>query len=104
MGAAVTNAVVGQTYNPTVVESNPTTPFIPPIGPVVYASDNPAVATVDPASGIATMVGAGTANVSVLDQGNGLTDTVAFTVVGATPPPPPPPSGATAITLTYALA
>jgi hypothetical protein len=86
MGSPVTNAVVGQTYNPSVVESNSTTPSIPPIGPLVYASDNTAVVTVDPTTGVATMVEAGTANASVIDQGNSLTDSVAFTVVAATPP------------------
>lgn len=100
MGVAITNATVGQTYNPAVVESNATTPTIPPIGPLVYASDNTAVVTVDATSGVATMVAAGTANVSVLDQGNGLTDTVAFTVSAVTPPPNP----ATALTLSYTLA
>lgn len=98
MGAPVTGAVVGQTYNPTVVESNATTPSIPPIGPLAYASDNTAVVTVDPTGGVATMVAAGTANVSVIDQGNGLTDTVAFTVAAAGPPV------ATTLTLNYTLA
>jgi hypothetical protein len=97
MGSPVTNAVVGQTYNPNVVESNPTTPSIPPIGPLVYASDNTAVVTVDPTSGVATMVAAGTANVSVIDQGNSLTDTVAFTVAAVTPPV------ATTLVLNYTL-
>lgn len=99
MGSPVTNAAVGQTYNPNVVESNPTTPSIPPIGPLVYASDNTAVVTVDPTGGIATMVAPGTANVSVIDQGNNLTDTVTFTVAG-TPPPPV----ATTLALNYTLA
>ncbi len=96
MGTPVA-AVVGQTYNPTVVESNATTPSIPPIGPLVFASDNTAVVTVD-AGGIATMVAAGTANVSVIDQGNSLTDSVAFTVAAA------PPPVATALTLNFTLA
>lgn len=98
MGAPVTGAVVGQTYNPTVVESNATTPSIPPIGPLVYASDNTAAVTVDATSGVATMVAAGTANVSVIDQGNNLTDTVAFTVAAAGPPV------ATNLALSYTLA
>jgi uncharacterized protein YjdB len=94
MGAPVSGNV-GQVYNPTVVESNST---IPSIGPLAYASDTPAVVTVDPNTGIATCVAAGTANVSVTDEGNNLTDTVAFTV--AAPPPPPLPT-ATTLTLTY---
>jgi hypothetical protein len=98
MGAPVTGAVVGQNYNPTVVESNATTPSIPPIGPLVYASDNTAVVTVNPTGGVATMVAAGTANLSVIDQGNNLTDTVAFTVSAVTPPV------ATNLTLSYTLA
>lgn len=97
MGTPV-SGIVGQVYDPTVVESNSTTPSIQPIGPLVYASDNTAAVTVDPATGIATLVAAGTANVSALDQGNGLTDTVAFTVSGVTPPV------ATALSLSYALA
>jgi hypothetical protein len=98
MGAPVTGAIAGQVYDPTVVESNSTDPSIQPIGPLVYASDTPAVATVDPNTGIATMVGAGTANISVLDKGNGLTDTVNFTVTAA------PPPVATNLSLSYALA
>lgn len=97
MGTPVTNAVVGQKYNSTVVESNPTTPSIPPIGPLFFASDNTAVLTVD-SGGISTLVGAGSANLSVLDHGNSLTDSVAFTVVA------PPPPVATAITLEVTLA
>lgn len=96
MGASVT-ATVGQTYNPSVVESNATTPSIPPIGPLVYASDDTAVVTADPTTGVATIVAAGTANVSVIDQGNNLTDTVAFTVAAVVGP-------ATALALNYTLA
>lgn len=95
MGAPVSGSV-GQVFNPTVVESNPTTPSIPPIGPLVFASDNAAVVTVD-AAGNASCVAAGSANVSCMDQGNGLTDTVAFAVSGVTPPP------ATSLTLSYNL-
>lgn len=103
MGAPVTGNV-GQVFNPTVVESNSTTPSIAPIGPLVFASDNTAAAAVDPSTGIVTLVAANadgspaTANISVIDQGNNLTDTVAFTVDG-TPPPPPPV--ATNLTLSY---
>lgn len=58
---------------------------VPPIGPVVYASDAPSVATVD-ASGNVVAVAAGTANISALDQGNGLTASDALTVTAAPPP------------------
>jgi Big-like domain-containing protein len=57
--------------------------LVPPIGPVVFASDNPSVATVDPASGQLAYLTAGTANISATDQGNGLTDSCALTVVTA---------------------
>lgn len=43
---------------------------VPPTGAVAYASDNPAVATIDPASGQLTYVGAGVANISASDGGN----------------------------------
>jgi len=101
MGAPVPGAIVGQVYDLAVVESNPTTPSIQPIGPIVYSSDNVAVVAVSTTAAgveIATVVGPGTANVSALDQGNGLTDTVAFT---ASPAPPPV---ATTLTLTATLA
>lgn len=97
MGAAI-SGTVGQVFDPSIVESNATVPTIQPIGPLAFASDNAAAVTVDAVTGIATMVAAGTANVSVIDQGNNLTDTVAFTVT-ATPPPV-----ATALTLAYTLA
>jgi hypothetical protein len=101
MSQVIPNATVGQIYDPTVVESNATTPSIPPVGALVYATDNAAVATVDPATGVATMVSAGTANISVMDQGDKLMDTVAFTVAAA---PPPPPPAADKLTLNYSLA
>ena len=59
---------------------------IPPIGAVSFASDNAAVATVDPASGIATGVSAGTANISGTDAGNSLTASDVLTVTAAPPP------------------
>lgn len=43
---------------------------VPPTGAVVYKSDNPAVATIDPASGQLTYVGPGVANISADDGGN----------------------------------
>ena|ERR1022692_5095506 len=85
MGAPVTG-VVGNTATPTFAEASASGLNVAPIGPVVYASDNPAIVSVDPNSGVATLLAAGTANVSGLDQGNSLTDTVAFTVSAAPPP------------------
>jgi hypothetical protein len=60
--------------------------IVPAIGPVAYTSDNPSVATIDPSTGNWVPVAVGTANISALDQGNGLTDTVALTVIAAPPP------------------
>lgn len=42
---------------------------VPPTGAVAYASDNAAVATVDPVSGAGMGVSAGTANISANDAG-----------------------------------
>ena len=56
---------------------------VPPIGPVVFASDNTAVATVDN-SGNCAAVGAGTCNISATDQGNGLVASDVLTVVAGT--------------------
>jgi uncharacterized protein YjdB len=58
-----------------------------PTGAVSYASDNSAVATVDPNTGIATGVSAGTANISGTDAGNSLTASDVLTVTAAPPPP-----------------
>jgi hypothetical protein len=58
---------------------------VPPVGPVVFASDSPAVATVD-SNGNVSAVAPGTANISGLDQGNSLTASDVLTV---TAPPPP---------------
>lgn len=52
-----------------------------PIGPVQYASDNPAAATVDANTGAITAVAPGSANITATDTGNGLADSVAVTVV-----------------------
>lgn len=59
---------------------------VAPVGTVVFASDNAAVATVDPSTGIATGVSAGTANISGTDGGNGLTASDVLTVTAAPPP------------------
>ena len=53
---------------------------LPPVGPVSFSSDNPAVATVDPTSGVATGVAPGTANISGTDGGNNLTASDVLTV------------------------
>lgn len=57
---------------------------VPPVGKVTYTSDNPAVATVDPASGQLTYVAAGVANISGADDGNGLTASDSLTVSAVT--------------------
>jgi hypothetical protein len=103
MSNPIASAIVGQVYKLSVVESNATTPSIPPVGPVVFASDNPAavaVSTDAAGSEIATVIAPGTATVSALDQGNGLTDSILFT---ASAPPPPPPPVATTLTLDATL-
>jgi hypothetical protein len=56
---------------------------VPAIGPVMFASDNQSVATVD-SSGKVTAVSAGTANISGTDQGNSLTASDVLTVTAAT--------------------
>lgn len=53
---------------------------VPNAGSVLYASDNPAVATVDPATGVATGVSAGTANISGTDSVNNLSASDVLTV------------------------
>lgn len=52
---------------------------VPPLQPIVYASDNPAVATVDSAGQVAA-IAAGTANISGTDPGNSLTASDMVTV------------------------
>jgi hypothetical protein len=85
MGAPVT-VIVGHAGTSTAIESiKASGVVVPAIGPLVYASDTPAVATID-ANGVWVTLTPGTANLSVLDQGNGLTDTVALTVTVAPPP------------------
>lgn len=96
MGAPVSGSV-GNVFNPTVVETAAGVP-VQPIGPLNYTSDNAAIVSVDAVTGVATCVAAGTANVSVIDAGNNLTDTVAFTVSAVVPPP------ADTLTLNYSLA
>lgn len=61
---------------------NGTGNVLTPIGAVTFASDNSAVATVDPTSGIATGVSAGTANISASDAGNSISASDVLTVTG----------------------
>ena len=65
---------------------------VPNAGAITYTSDNTAVATVDPSSGVATGVGEGTANITGIDQVNNL---AASDVLTVTVPPPPPAQSAT---------
>lgn len=55
---------------------------IAPVGPVSFSSSDAAIATVDPTSGLVTAVGPGTATITGLDSGNGLS---ASDVVSDTP-------------------
>jgi len=45
---------------------------VAPIGAVSFSSSDPTIATVDPASGLVTAVGPGTATITGTDAGNGL--------------------------------
>jgi Bacterial Ig-like domain (group 2) len=86
---------VGNTATATYLEwsgPNGTGSQVPPVGAVTYASDTPGVATVDPNTGICTGVSAGTANISGVDAGTGLTASDVLTVQAA---PPPTPQSAT---------
>lgn len=75
---------VGTTGTTLVVETAAGV-IVPTVGPIAYASDNPAVATYA-SDGTWAAVGAGTANMSQLDQTNGLTDTTPLTVTTVAPP------------------
>lgn len=59
---------------------------VAPIGPVGYVSSDPAIATVDPASGLITAVAAGVATITGTDAGNSLSasDSVSDTPIAAT--------------------
>lgn len=63
---------------------NGTGTVLPNAGAIAYTSDNPAVATVDPASGVATGVSAGTCNITGTDPANSLTASDALTVSAPT--------------------
>jgi hypothetical protein len=76
---------IGQTAQAVATEFtglNGTGALIPNAGTIGWTSSAPAIATVDPASGIVTAVGSGTANIVGLDSANGLTN---FDVVSDQP-------------------
>jgi hypothetical protein len=78
---------------PTVVETKAGVPSLDangnPIynGPLAFASDNPAAATMDPTAGTVAPIAPGTANCSVTDAIGNLTDTWVVTVTGGVTPP-----------------
>lgn len=87
-GPAV-SGVVGNTFSPTDVESNSTTPIIPITETITTASDNPGViSVVDSPASLATAVGSGTANVTRLGATTGLSSTTTFTITGGVGPVP----------------
>lgn len=62
---------------------------VAPIGAVVFSSDNPAVATVDPSTGALAYISPGSANITGSDNGvGGLSASDTLTVLPATPPAP----------------
>jgi len=76
--------LVGKTANSVWQEfsgPNGTGDKLPPAGAIAFTSSNPAVATVDPSSGLVTAVAVGTATISGTDQANSLTasDTASVT-------------------------
>ena len=78
---------VGQTTSGVFTEfdgPNGTGNVVAPSGPLAFASDNAAVATVDPASGIVTGVSAGTCNIGCQDpaSANKVTASDSLTVTG----------------------
>jgi hypothetical protein len=85
MGAPVTLTVGAGTVQATVQETLNGTPTGTLNGPIAYASDTPAVCTIDPTLGVVTPVAPGTANVSAADAVGNLSDTVVVTVVAAGP-------------------
>jgi uncharacterized protein YjdB len=93
MGAPQTLTVGAGSVTAVVVESLNGVPSTTFNGPLAFASDNPAFATVDPALGVVTPVAPGLANISVTDAIGNLTDSSAVTVVAAAPPPPQPNNG-----------
>jgi uncharacterized protein YjdB len=57
---------------------------IAPIGPVVFSSSDPTVATVDPATGNIKAVGVGVVTITATDNGNQLSATDSVTGVPST--------------------
>ena len=56
---------------------------VAPIGPVTYSSSDTTIASIDPATGIASGLAAGTVTLTGSDAGNGLSATDTLGVVGA---------------------
>lgn len=82
-GTMPATILVGGTANSLFQEwSGPggTGTVVPNAGAPAFASDNTAVATVDPTSGVATGVSAGVANITGTDAANGLTASDVLTV------------------------
>jgi hypothetical protein len=82
-GSMPATILIGGTANSLFQEwtgPNGTGTVIPNAGAIAYTSSNPAVATVDPASGIATGVTAGNATISGTDPVNSLTASDTLTV------------------------
>jgi len=91
--------IVGGTANSLFQEwSGPsgTGVVVPNAGTPAFTSDNPAVATVDLATGVATGVSPGTANITGTDPVNSLSASDVLTVNAA----PPPPAVSATLTLT----
>jgi len=87
MGAPATLVLGQPAVQATAVESLAGVPQTTFNGPLAFSSDNAAVASVDPASGLVSSVAVGTCNISVLDAIGNLSDSVAVTVIsGVTPP------------------
>ncbi len=62
---------------------NGTGSVVPNAGAIAFSSDNAAVATVDPGTGVVTGVAAGTANIMGVDQANNLSASDVVTVQAA---------------------
>src|SRR5579863_3978110 len=83
-GDNMATILVGKTANSVWQEfsgPNGTGDKLPPAGAIAFTSSKPAVATVDPSSGLVTAVAVGTATISGTDQANSLTasDTASVT-------------------------
>lgn len=90
-------ATIGATGGQLSAQNADGTPY-KPVGALAFASDNSAIASVDPVSGAVTAVAAGTCNLAAQDSGNKAQDqlvcTVVLTAAGfvlvLTPNPPAP--------------